>query len=97
LLGIFSVLYWRWTDDLRLYVLIQFLPLIIIAGLLVCCQPRHGGKLQQTLAFVSYGLAKVCEERDYEIYTFTTKRISGHSMKHALAGMATIFIASLLI
>lgn len=78
LLGIFSVLYWRWTDDLRLHVLIQFLPLIIIAGLLVCCQPRHGGKLQQTLAFVSYGLAKVCEERDYEIYAFTTKQISGH-------------------
>ena len=97
LLGIFSVLYWRWTDDLRLYVLIQFLPLVIIAGLLICCQPRHGGTLQHTLALMCYGLAKVCEECDYEIYAVTKNQISGHSMKHALAGMATIFIATLLI
>ncbi len=96
-LGMFSVLYWWWSDDLRLYALIQFLPLVIISGLLVCCQPKHGGEAQHAFAIVSYGLAKVCEEKDYEIFLWTCQRVSGHSLKHVLAGMATLSVASLLL
>ncbi len=97
LLGMFSVLYWSWADDLRLYALIQFLPLVIIAGLLVCRRPKHGGAAHHAFALVSYGLAKVCEERDYEIFSWTRQRVSGHTLKHVLAGMATMSIASLLL
>ena len=97
LLGIFSVLYWRWMDDLRLYALVQFLPLIIIAGLLVCYQPKHGGAFQHTLALICYALAKICEDLDYTIFARTNKRISGHSMKHVLAGIASILLASVLL
>ena len=96
-LGIFSVLYWRWMDDLRLYALVQFLPLIIIAGLLTCYQPKHGGALQHTLALICYGLAKVCEDLDYTIFAWTNRRISGHSMKDVLAGIASILLASVLL
>mmetsp|Transcript_24087 Transcript_24087/g.51991 ORF Transcript_24087/g.51991 Transcript_24087/m.51991 type:complete len:309 (+) Transcript_24087:142-1068(+) len=97
MLGMCSVLYWRWMDDLRLYALVQFLPLIVIAALLVCCQSRHGGTIQQASALVCYGLAKASEERDYEIFSWTNKRISGHSLKHVLAGLASISIASMLL
>ena len=96
-LGMFSVVYWRLTDDLRLYALVQFLPLIIIAVLLVCYEPRHSGQLQQALALILYALAKVSEDRDYEIFTLTKERISGHSLKHILAGMASISIALMLV
>lgn len=95
-IGIFSVLYWKWTDDLRLYVLVQFLPLLLITALLVCCNSKHGGAFQQALGLGCYALAKICEERDYEIYSATGKRISGHSLKHVLAGLASVSIATML-
>ena len=96
-IGVFSVLYWRWSDDLRLYALIAVLPLVIIGGLLVCCQPQRGGAVQHAFALVYYGLAKICEKRDYEIFSLTCNRLSGHSLKHVFAGMATISIATLLL
>lgn len=99
LIGIFSVLYWKWFDDLRLYALVQFLPLIIIAMLLLCCEPKHdgGGSIAQILALTCYGLAKLAEDRDYEIYNWTNNIISGHSLKHCLAGLSSIFIAFMLL
>ena len=95
--GVFSVLYWRWTDDLRLYALVQFLPLLIIAALLVCCQPRHSGMSQQAVGLACYALVKASEERDYEIYAWTNRHISGHSLKHVLAGSASISIALMML
>ena len=97
LIGITSVIYWHWVDDLRLYALVQFLPLIIMTTLVLCQPCRYGGKLQQALALVLYALAKICEDRDYEIWSITKNILSGHSLKHALAGMASIMIASLLV
>lgn len=35
--GVMSVMYWNWTDDLRLYALVQFVPLIVMAILLIFC------------------------------------------------------------
>ena len=63
ILGPASVLYWRWTDDLRLYALVQFLPLLIIAGLLIFYHPKNGGRAQHAFALICYALAKVCEDR----------------------------------
>lgn len=97
-IGVVSVLYWNLTDDLRLYVLIQFLPLVAMTYLVLFCQPsRYGGAMQQALALMLYALAKMSEERDYEIWKMTNNTISGHSMKHVLAGMASVSIATLLI
>lgn len=97
ILGLASVLYWRWTDDLRLYALVQFLPLLIIAGLLILYQPNYGGRAQHAFALICYAVAKLCEDRDYEIFNLTHNRISGHSLKHVLAGIASISIASVLL
>ena len=97
-IGVISVLYWNWTDDLRLYALVQFLPLVAMTVLVIFYQPsRYGGAVQQGLALLLYALAKICEDRDYEIWTITKKTISGHSLKHILAGMASVLIATLLV
>ena len=96
-IGVFSVVYWRWTDDLRLYALVQFLPLVVIAALLVCGQPTHGGAIQQAVGLACYALAKACEEQDYEIFDWTNKQISGHSLKHMFAGLASVSIASMML
>jgi len=92
--GVFSIIYWRWTDDLRLYAVVQFFPLLVIALLIVFGDPKHGGRLQHALALLSYLLAKYCEDRDYEIFELTEQRVSGHSLKHVLAGFASVFIAT---
>jgi len=94
--GVFSVGYWHRYDDLRLYALVQFLPLMAIAALLVCSRPRHGGAMQQTMGLMCYAVAKACEDRDYEIFSWTNKTISGHSLKHVFAGLASVSIASML-
>jgi hypothetical protein len=96
LLGVFSVLYWRWSDDLRLYALIAILPLAIIAGLILCYQPKHGGMMKHAFALASYGLAKACEKWDYEIFS-RSRGVSGHTLKHVFAGLATMAIAALLL
>jgi hypothetical protein len=54
----------------------------------------HGGKMQHQSALLLYVLAKYCEDRDYEIFELTRQIISGHSLKHVLAGLAWIAIAS---
>lgn len=96
-IGVMSVLYWNWTDDLRLYALVQFLPLVVMTVLVIFCQSRYGGAMQHSLALMLYALAKVCEDRDYKIWRITNKTISGHSLKHILAGMASVMIATLLL
>lgn len=96
-LGVVSVLYWNCTDDLRLYALVQFLPFVVMTALVIFCQSSRHGWMQQALALLLYALAKISEDRDYEIYALTKSTISGHSLKHVLAGLASLSIACILV
>lgn len=98
--GLISVVYWRLSDsgnggDLRLYVLVQFLPLVLIPFIATTYRSflRPVWYLWALLAF--YGLAKVCELLDEPIFGIT-HFVSGHSFKHifAAAGIA-IFLLGL--
>ena len=92
--GIASVLYWSWTDDLRLYAVVSIFPMLLMVVLVLCCSPpRHGGTVQQVVGLLLYSASKICEDKDYEIFNLTGKRVSGHSLKHILAGLAPIAIA----
>jgi len=96
--GIASVVYWSWTDDLRLYAVVAIFPMILMVVLVLCCSPpRHGGTVQQVVGLLLYSAAKVCEDKDYEIFDWTGKRVSGHSLKHILAGLAPIAIAHMVL
>ena len=96
--GIASVVYWSWTDDLRLYAVVAIFPMILMVALVLCCSPpRHGGTVQQVVGLLLYSAAKVCEDKDYEIFDWTGKRVSGHSLKHILAGLAPIAIAHMVL
>jgi len=84
--GVASVLCWRFSNDLRAYVLIQFGPLLILIPSLFFI--RDARLLAATLTF--YALAKLAEFYDRGI--FSGLPISGHSIKHVLAAIATYFI-----
>ena len=96
--GIASVLYWSWTDDLRLYAVVSIFPMLLMVVLVLCCSPpRHGGTVQQVVGLLLYSASKICEDKDYEIFNWTGKRVSGHSLKHILAGLAPIAIAHMVL
>ena len=86
--GIVSVGWWHYTDDLRLYGWVQFAPLVAIVFMLVAYRGRytHRGYLAAGLVF--YILAKVFELGDSVVYSATDSVVSGHSVKHLLAAVA---------
>lgn len=91
-IGAASVLYWDWSEgrdagDLRLYGIVQFLPMLLIPVLLLTYRSAfdHTGFLWIVLAL--YVLAKGVEHLDREIYNLG-HFVSGHTVKHLLAALA---------
>ena len=69
-LAVFSLLVWRWTDDLRLYAWVQFFPFLAMLLLFLTCQPKYTGTNYWIVAAVIYATAKVSEHFDDAIYSF---------------------------
>jgi hypothetical protein len=86
LAGVASVLYWRATDDLRPYALVQFLPVLLIP-LVLLLYPKPG-RGAVWIALGCYVLAKGLEQFDGQVYEALGHAISGHSLKHVVAAGA---------
>lgn len=97
LLGVASVLYWRYTEsmgrgDVRLYGLVQFFPMAALP-LILWLFPRPAGRTGDLLAVIAwYAVAKLCEIGDVAIFTMTGGTVSGHTLKHLTGGVATIYL-----
>ena len=92
--GVASVLYWRASDDLRPYALVQFLPVLLIPLLLLLYPKRGSGAVWVALG--CYVLAKLLEAFDPQVYAALGQTISGHSLKHmAAAGGMWALLAGL--
>lgn len=98
LFGIGSVLYWNHTQnlgrgDLRWYGLVQFLPIVLIPLIYFLFDPdKRRTKLKALLRIICwYIAAKIFEIFDEEIFSFTGF-ISGHTLKHLAAAVATFYI-----
>ncbi len=85
-LALASVQYWRWLDDLRPYLLIQFGPLLVMPFVLLF--RRGPGTLWLWLMLLCYGLAKVLEMNDRALFELTAGWMSGHGFKHLMAAAA---------
>jgi len=90
LIGTATVIYWYFTEqaghgDLRAYVLIQFLPMLIIPMILLMFPARytHTGYLWAMLA--TYLFAKIFEFFDAGL--FNIFGLSGHAIKHFFAAV----------
>ena len=91
-IGISSVLYWYITElfgvgDLRLYVIVQFLPLVLIPLILLMFNNSWSSTKYYWLMIGVYVLAKVFETFDEQVYVLTNL-ISGHTIKHLVASFA---------
>lgn len=90
-IGLFSLLLWRWTDDLRLYFWVQFFPGLAVLLLFVLYPPKYTGTWYWVTAAGLYVLAKVFEFLDREIYS-AGYLLSGHTLKHLAAAAACFAI-----
>ena len=65
--GIASVVYWHFTGDLRLYALVQFVPMIAIPVLMILFPARYAPTSNLVLALACYAAAKIFELLDRQI------------------------------
>lgn len=87
-----SVIYWHYTDDLRFYGLMQLIPLAAIPLVLFLYKSRYTHRHYLLYALACYLLAKVFEFSDQLIYELSGQFISGHTIKHCVAALATYYI-----
>lgn len=99
-LGVVSVLYWYWTEqlgagNLNYYVVVQFysLLLIILLGIFFSSNYTRASDMNKVIAL--YAVAKVAETFDQEIYDLE-QIVSGHTIKHLLAAVAIYLIVRML-
>jgi len=96
-LGIFSVFYWQWTElhgvgDLRFYVLVQFVPIVLIPIILIFYPGKFNSNSGYWLLLLAYLIAKFLEYFDASIYHFFGGFISGHPLKHVAAAVGVMFL-----
>ena len=95
-LGLASVFYWSWTEsqgmgDLRAYVLVQFLPIILIPVILLLFKATYSLTKGYWILLLCYLLAKIFEHFDAAIYEMLVV-ISGHSLKHMVSALGLYFL-----
>jgi hypothetical protein len=98
--GAFSVLYWAWSEsaghgDLRLYIVVQFLPLILLPVILILFRAPRSYSIPVWSLAALYVLSKVLEHFDQSVYAMTGF-VSGHTLKHVLAAAGTGCIVKML-
>lgn len=91
LLGVFSVIYWNMTDDLRLYAWVQFISMGLMLIIIFVYQPKALQTKFLIYAFIFYSLSKITEHFDSEIFSYTSNLLSGHTIKHLLAAVSTFY------
>ena len=91
ILGIISIVYWVKLDDLRLYALVQFYPIIAIPVILILFKSEEHSPYGFWLLLISYIIAKLFETYDFEIHK-TLKLLSGHSLKHLSASVGVYLL-----
>jgi phenylacetate-CoA ligase len=91
-LGVASVLYWYWLDDLRPYLVVQFGPMLALPFVLWRCAGPGTVWLWLTLGF--YLLAKGAELLDATIFELTQGIVSGHTLKHLAAAAGAFMVIS---
>src|SRR5215469_955937 len=89
--GVFSLLLWRWSDDLRLYFWVQFFPALAVVALFFLYPPKYTGTFYWIACGLLYAIAKVFEFADKPVY-WVGGLLSGHTLKHLAAAAASFAI-----
>ncbi len=85
-LGFFSIWYWVYMDDLRVYIFVQLTPILLVPIFAFLEKDLKIVRKYLLGAFILYFLAKVVEKYDLDIYQ--NFLLSGHTIKHLLSAGA---------
>jgi len=83
-LGLASVAYWHYTDDLRLYALVQFGPMLLIPVIFATRPAKYLRTRDVVIVLGWYVAVKVLERVDGLVYSWSGV-VSGHALKHVAA------------
>ncbi len=97
ILGLLSVIYWHYTDDLRIYVWLQAVTFLAIIAVLFMYEGRFTLNRYLLYAFGLIMLSKFAELNDRELYLVNSGLLSGHTMKHIFAALAIFYLYLMLI
>lgn len=94
--GVVSAFYWAWTEslgrgDLRPYLLVQFLPILLMPFMLLLFPQRYLSNRLLLVAFGLYVAAKLLEHFDGRIFSILGF-MGGHALKHVAAAAAALCI-----
>ncbi len=94
LIGTGSVIYWYTMQDLRPYLWVQTLPLLVVPTTTAVFPKRFTHRRYLIFAVAFYLGAKMAERHDSNVFEILGGSISGHTIKHLLAagGCAMIVI-----
>lgn len=97
IVGVFSTIWWYRSElsgegDLRLYLLVQFLPMLLAPLVLLLWRSPDGGRRYFGAALAAYALAKLAEALDARALDLTGV-VSGHTLKHLLAAAGLALLA----
>jgi hypothetical protein len=95
-IGVCAALYWSWTEslgrgDLRPYILVQFLPVLLIPIIVFMFPSRYINNSLLLSSFGLYFVAKALEHFDAEVLSITGLT-GGHALKHVAAAVAGLCI-----
>lgn len=95
-MGLCSVLLWRASalqgnEDLRFYMGIQIVTILVALVMLISKSP-YNRNWDLAIIILCYGLAMLFDVSDPQIYKITGNVISGHTLKHLMAGLAGVWL-----
>jgi hypothetical protein len=99
--GIGSVVAWRLSEqsgasDLRAYLFVQIFPLLAFPLMIALFRARYSRGLELLVVAGVYGVAKVFEQFDVKVWELTGGQVSGHSIKHVVAAIASFLVLDML-
>jgi hypothetical protein len=96
-LGILSVILWGASEamgqgDILLYLIVRIGTGIAIVLLVLLRQPRLRGSIWLVAALMCEVVLAFLQHFDHELFRLTSGIVSGHNMKHVMAGVALAFV-----
>ena len=89
LIGLLSVVYWVVFNDLKIYMLVQFYPVVAVLVILMFFKSKYNLTFGYWMLLLAYIIAKFFEHFDCETQSIL-KVWSGHTLKHLVIAIGMI-------
>lgn len=89
IIGLLSVFYWIAFNDLKIYILVQFYPILAILVILIFFKSKYNLTIGYWMLLLAYIVAKLFEHFDCQTQS-VLKLLSGHTLKHLVISIGII-------